>query len=225
MVKCLGPFGCSHTYNYIEIVPPNLLSEEQKKQVLDKVMSLPEVRTNTGWKLDSLTIQPRADRWTGRVQLLIDGIKQLPPSQGCGWYGQVDVDLETLEILYISNIPPTSNVKCSVSSSHNNANTTQNITSVIVSTDKTSYASGEMVSISGRALPVDVSPLVIQVFTPDGHPYRFDQVYPAPDGSYSYSAKIGGKLGITGTYKVVATYYGHSAETAFYFTQSSRSTQ
>lgn len=112
MVECTSTYGCSHSYNYEEIVPPGLLSDGQKKQVLDKVMSLPEVKMNTGWKLDHFIIQPRADKWTADIQLFMEGIKQLPPSQECGWYGQVDLDLETLDVQNTSNIPPRSDVRC-----------------------------------------------------------------------------------------------------------------
>lgn len=99
-------------YKYEEIVPQNLLTDGQKKQVLDKVVSLPEVKMNAGWRLDSFTIQPSVNSWTGHIQLFIDGIKQLPPSPECGWYGQVDLDLETLDVQNTSNIPPRSDVKC-----------------------------------------------------------------------------------------------------------------
>ena len=111
-VKCTSTYGCAHPYNYMEIVPPNLLSEEQKQVVIDKVMNLPEVKLNLGWTLDSFIIQPRADTWTANLQLFLAGIKPYPPSQECGWYGQVEVNLETLEILDSANIPPSSDVKC-----------------------------------------------------------------------------------------------------------------
>lgn len=140
MVECTSTYGCSHRYNYQEIVPPGLLSDGQKKQVLDKVTSLPQVKMNAGWKLDHFIVQPRADRWTADIQLFIDGIKQLPPSQGCGWYGQVEVDLETLEILDISNIPPRSNVKCDASDNH--------AISLTISGLKNTYKVGEVIDVS-----------------------------------------------------------------------------
>lgn len=112
MQECTSTFGCSHRYLYREIVPPNLLSSEQQKQVIEKVMDLPEVKKNSGWTVDSFIIQPSADRWIGHVQLFIDGIQRLPPSQECGWYGQVDIDLESLNVITIENIPPRSTIAC-----------------------------------------------------------------------------------------------------------------
>ncbi|MGI0013917.1 MAG: hypothetical protein ACREBU_10825 [Nitrososphaera sp.] len=110
--KKMPCYGCAHAYGYAEIVPQNLLSEQQRQVVIDKVMNLPETKLNSGWTLDHFIIQPKEDRWIANIQLFIEGIKQLPPSQECGWYGSVSLDLETLEILDISNIPPRSNVKC-----------------------------------------------------------------------------------------------------------------
>lgn len=144
MVECNSTYGCSHRYNYQEIVPPNLLSDEQRKQVIDKVMSLPEVKMNAGWKLDSFTVQPSADRWTGHVQLFVAGIKQLPPSQECGWYGQVDVDLETLQVININNIPPRSDASCSTSQ-ENNTSTATTITTSARSAYYSSYDGLEQV--------------------------------------------------------------------------------
>jgi hypothetical protein len=112
-VLCAGPFGCSHRYGYQEIVPDNLLSEGQKQQVMDIVMNLPETKQNAGWKLDHFIVQPYdGDKWSANVQLFLTGIKRLPPSQGCGWYGSAEVDLETLKVRNISNIPPISTEKC-----------------------------------------------------------------------------------------------------------------
>lgn len=110
--KKMRCFGCGVTFGYTEVVPPDLLSPQQKQVVIDKVMDLPETKLNSGWTLDHFIIQPRGDRWIANVQLFVDGIKQLPPSKDCGWYGSADVDLETLEILDLSNIPPSSTVKC-----------------------------------------------------------------------------------------------------------------
>ena len=110
--KKMRCYGCGVTYGFTEIVPPNLLSEQQRKTVIDKVMSLPETKLNSGWTLDHFIIQPRADTWIANVQLFLADIKQLSPSQDCGWYGQAEVDLETLEIRDINNIPPRSDVKC-----------------------------------------------------------------------------------------------------------------
>ena len=47
-VSCTSTFGCARPYGYQEIFPPDLLSEEQKQVVIDKVMNLPEVKLNSG---------------------------------------------------------------------------------------------------------------------------------------------------------------------------------
>lgn len=148
MVECSGTYGCAHRYNYMEIIPPNLLSDEQKKQVIDKVMNLPEVKINAGWRLDSFTIRPSADRWIGNIQLLIDGIKQLPPSQICGWYGQVDVDLETLQVINIDNIPPRSNVLCSASQENSTSTATTIPVQLTINGLKDTYKVGEIIDVS-----------------------------------------------------------------------------
>lgn len=111
-VACTSTYGCSRPYNYKDIVPSDLLSEDEKQIVIAKMMNLPEMKLNSGWQLDHFIIQPREDRWIANVQFFIAGIKQLPPSQECGWYGSVDIDLETLEILGVNDIPPRSDVKC-----------------------------------------------------------------------------------------------------------------
>jgi hypothetical protein len=111
-VRCTGTSGCAYAYTYMEIVPSNLLSEQEKQFVFEKIMNLPETQLNSGWQLDHFVIQPREDKWFASVQLFQDGIKQLPPSQHCRGYGSAEIDLETLEIISITNIPPRSDVKC-----------------------------------------------------------------------------------------------------------------
>lgn len=108
----IGSYGCSHSHLYERIIPPNLLTPQQKQIVIDKVMNLPKVKLNPGWKLDSFDIYPQQDKWIGDIQLFLKGVKQPPPSEYCGWHGQVGIDLETLNILYIKGIPPRSDVKC-----------------------------------------------------------------------------------------------------------------
>lgn len=87
-----------------------------------------------------------------------------------------------------------------------------------VEVDAGSYSTGETITVTGNVGGnVTGQPLVIQVFNPNGDAYRFDHVMVATDGSYTYKFKVGGPLGVTGTYRVVANYNNASAETTFEF--------
>ncbi|HVX01823.1 MAG TPA: hypothetical protein VHA09_01590 [Nitrososphaera sp.] len=56
----------------------------------DKVVSLHEFKKNAVWRLYDFTVQSNTDRWIGHVQLIIDGVRQLPPSQDYGRHTQVE---------------------------------------------------------------------------------------------------------------------------------------
>jgi hypothetical protein len=87
-----------------------------------------------------------------------------------------------------------------------------------VAVDAESYSTGETITVTGNVGgEVTGEPLVIQVFNPDGDAYRFDYAVVAADGSYTYKFKVGGPLGVAGTYRVVANYDDRSAETTFDF--------
>lgn len=88
-----------------------------------------------------------------------------------------------------------------------------------VSTDRTSYVTGDTVRISGSiGTTSSGEPVLVQIFNPEGAAYRFDQVSPSSNGSFSYTATIAGVLGITGTYEVLVSYSGETAGTTFRFT-------
>ena len=90
---------------------------------------------------------------------------------------------------------------------------------ITVSTDKASYNSGETVTISGKVgTVVSGQSVILQVFNPKGAAYRFDVVSVAADGSYTYPLKIGGHIGITGTYTATVTYNKQQASSTFTFT-------
>ena len=93
-------------------------------------------------------------------------------------------------------------------------------TNLTVETDAASYSAGETVTISGEVGEVTAEQLVLQVYNPNDEPYRFDLVEVESDGSYSYDMPLGGPLGVSGTYSVVVTYEGESAETEFDFAAS-----
>jgi predicted secreted protein with PEFG-CTERM motif len=87
-----------------------------------------------------------------------------------------------------------------------------------VKTDKTAYSTADTIKVSGSVgVTPTGQPLVIQVFNPNGAAYRFDQVTVAADGSYTYEFKVGGKLGVSGQYKVTVSYNGQSQNTTFSF--------
>jgi hypothetical protein len=65
---------------------------------------------------------------------------------------------------------------------------------------------------------------IIQIFNPKGTLYRADPVELSSDGSYTYAFKVGGKAGITGTYRVVVSYGASQAETSFVFTSLEQET-
>jgi uncharacterized protein YfaS (alpha-2-macroglobulin family) len=87
-----------------------------------------------------------------------------------------------------------------------------------VRTDKTSYAVGSTVRITGEVgdeIFVSGQQIALQVFNPENAPYRFDPIEPESDGSYSYSMVVGGPLGVTGEWDVKVTYSGRVSETTF----------
>lgn len=106
LVLCTSTYGCSNDYTYIEIVPANLLTTEQKQQILDKVFDLPQVKeinssgNDTTWKVGYFLIQPVQDNWYGDVQLVLNGIKRSTDG-GCGLYGSARLNLETLEMVNV----------------------------------------------------------------------------------------------------------------------------
>lgn len=88
-----------------------------------------------------------------------------------------------------------------------------------VQTDKASYLLGEQVILSGNvSQPVEGLPVIIQVFNPNGAAYSFAQVNVTSSGSYSYTFAIGGDLGPSGQYRILASYGSATAETTLLFT-------
>ncbi len=95
----------------------------------------------------------------------------------------------------------------------------QQVSRMIVNVDKTSYGVGETVMVSGKVPTVlEGETVTIQVFNPRGVMYTIAQVTPGEDRTFSTSVKIGGSLGIAGTYIVKATYLGQTTQTTFDFT-------
>jgi len=88
-----------------------------------------------------------------------------------------------------------------------------------VKVDKTSFAAGETIRVTGTVPAVlEGVPVAIQVFNPRNTMYTIGQPTPNSDGTYMFEFKVGGKLGINGAYVVKATYSGQSVQTTFEFT-------
>lgn len=85
-----------------------------------------------------------------------------------------------------------------------------------IALDRSRYFAGEEITISGEVgVLKEGEPVFIKVVNPNGDIYRFDLVYPDPDGSYVYKMKVGGPLGPSGTYTVSAIHYGMAHITEF----------
>ncbi len=92
-------------------------------------------------------------------------------------------------------------------------------TGFTVTTDNTEYSTGEDITVSGNVGRTPTGQvLVIQVYNPNDAVYRFDQVPVQSDGSYTYTFRVGGELGVSGEYRVTVSYAGSSANTTFNFT-------
>jgi len=79
--------------------------------------------------------------------------------------------------------------------------------SLTIGTDKQQYVGGNIITVSGQTESGSIKtgqPVLIQVFNPVGVPYKFEQVSVAADGSFSDQLKIGGQIGISGQYRVMA---------------------
>lgn len=116
---CMGPYGCSQNYHYIAQIPDDLLSPDQRQQVIDKVIAdLPQRsitigNTTLNWKLDQFIIDAFGDKYKASVILVLPIIRSL--NGDCGVYAGVQVDLETLDIPINDNgILPESPQRCSL---------------------------------------------------------------------------------------------------------------
>jgi hypothetical protein len=109
-VLCTSTYSCSHSYSYQEIIPSDLLTSEQKRAVIDKVLNLPELKVISGWQIVSFNIQPIQDKWTANVDF---HSKVVQPSSGAEcWQGDATIDLETLDVIGVEVIPPRADVNC-----------------------------------------------------------------------------------------------------------------
>lgn len=89
---------------------------------------------------------------------------------------------------------------------------------VSVQVDRTSYAVGSTVRITGEIADDTFVPglmIALQVYNPDKALYRTDPIEPEDDGTFSYSMPVGGPLGVSGKWVVKVTYNSQIAETGF----------
>src|SRR5438105_7577902 len=77
-----------------------------------------------------------------------------------------------------------------------------------VKTDKSSYQTGDTITVSGSVGTVasGQNTAVIKVLNPKGVVYRIDPITVGSDGSFTYTLKVGGPIGVTGQYTVQITY-------------------
>jgi|SRR5581483_7823263 len=95
-------------------------------------------------------------------------------------------------------------------------------TSLTVQTDKSSYMTGDTITITGNVGTIKAGqPVLIQVYNEKNNPAGFDQVMPGADGSYNSTFKAGGQYYAgSGTYTVKAAYAGQTKTSTFTFTAS-----
>lgn len=109
----------------------------------------------------------------------------------------------------------TSNVSIVGSSVYSQSTSTS--ASITVSTDKSTYVSGDSIVISGKASPVSGVPISIQVFDPTNVPVGVYQASVNQDGTYSVTISAGGPMwAISGAYVLqVQREQGNTAQATF----------
>jgi hypothetical protein len=99
--------------------------------------------------------------------------------------------------------------------------------SITVTTDKSTYADGSTIIISGTVTDQLNIPISIVIRDSSQNPVYLSQVNPNPDNTYSTQATAGGDLWKTpGTYEIDVTYGGkdRTSKTTFEFTATTTST-
>lgn len=88
--------------------------------------------------------------------------------------------------------------------------------SIYISTDKSNYKQGELITISGcTSLELDDKNLALEVINPEGQVFKTVAVTPNGDGSFLTKLTVEGELGIDGTYTARATYAGETESSTF----------
>jgi len=96
-------------------------------------------------------------------------------------------------------------------------------TSLTVQTDKSSYQTGDTITITGNVGTIKAGqPVLVQILNEKNNPGFFDQVVPGTDGSFTATSKAGGQYYTgSGTYTVKVTYAGQTKTSTFTFTSTS----
>ncbi|AFS80222.1 hypothetical protein NKOR_01580 [Candidatus Nitrosopumilus koreensis AR1] len=94
---------------------------------------------------------------------------------------------------------------------------------IVVTTDKTSYSEGEIIMVTGEVRDLYAgTPVAVMVTSPNGSIVAIDQVTVGADKKFSTEITAGGTMRLSGTYTVVVTYGNENrvAETTFEFAGS-----
>ncbi len=90
---------------------------------------------------------------------------------------------------------------------------------IVVTTDKTSYAEGDIIIVSGEVKDLLGEAVSVMVISPNGNIVRIDQLQVGADKKFSVEIVAGGTMKSDGTYTIKVTYGGpnRTAETTFEF--------
>jgi len=90
---------------------------------------------------------------------------------------------------------------------------------IVVTTDKTSYAEGDIITVSGEVKDILGEAVSVMVISPNGNIVRVDQLQVGADKKFSVEIVAGGTMKSDGTYTIKVTYGGpnRTAETTFEF--------
>ena len=95
---------------------------------------------------------------------------------------------------------------------------TLQVTSFTVSTDKSSYNDGDTIRISGSVGTLNPNvAMSMMVVDPIGETALVAQASPSSDGGYSFTVIAGGTMQISGDYEIIVTYGFEKVTTTFYF--------
>lgn len=108
---CHSTYGCSGKYVYIQQNQDTMISEKQQQDLENFALkNIPEAKSwPSGWELDHVEVQVRPNSVIAYMQFFIPVIN--PTYKNCGWYPEVNVDLETKKVSGTSLVPP-SNTTC-----------------------------------------------------------------------------------------------------------------
>ena len=87
-------------------------------------------------------------------------------------------------------------------------------TSLTVKADKTSYVTGDVITVTGTLTTTTANqPLLIKVTGPTGNIVKLDQFAAGVNGTYSYKFPAGGTMNVDGKYTIEVSYKGTTKQT------------